>query len=124
MSSGLYQIDKLDDSNYDSWKVHMKSVLIHSELWGHVSQTIEKPEATAADQLAAWKLKDDKALATIVLFLKSPQLHHVKNCKVSHEAWARLEEVHFPSSPARKVTIFKQLLGLKMVQCRSISTNF
>lgn len=32
----FFQNEKLDESNYASWSVQMKSVLIHSDLWGVV----------------------------------------------------------------------------------------
>lgn len=121
MSSGLYQIEKLDDDNYDGWKVHMKSVLIHSELWTYVSGTTAMPEAVANQ--APWKAKDEKALATILLSVKTSQLLHVKNCKSSSEAWKKLEEVHSPRGPARKVTLFKNLLNLKMSENTTMASH-
>lgn len=121
MSSALYQIEKLDDTNYDGWKVLMKSVLVHCDLWEYVSGDKEVPKEAAA--LAAWKLKDEKALATLILSVKSTQLLHVKNAKTSADAWIRLKEVHSPSGPARKVTIFKSLLNLKMCEGASMSEH-
>uniref|UniRef100_W8AUM1 Retrovirus-related Pol polyprotein from transposon TNT 1-94 n=1 Tax=Ceratitis capitata TaxID=7213 RepID=W8AUM1_CERCA len=42
------------------------------------------------------------------------QLSHVRNCKSANEAWKTLREVHRPKGPVRKVTLFKQLLGIRM----------
>ena len=42
----LYQIDKLDEENYDAWCVLMKSVLIHSGLWSVVNESEVKESAT------------------------------------------------------------------------------
>lgn len=76
MSSGLYNIEKLDDDNFDGWSVQMKSVLVHSELWPYVSGATPKP--SAANELAEWVKKDEKALATIMLSIKTTQLLHTK----------------------------------------------
>lgn len=124
-SGGLYSIDKLDDDNYDGWKVQMRSVLVHCDLWSYVSGAIVKPEAGATTGLAVadWNSKDGKALATVLLSVKSSQLLHVKNCTSSASAWCKLEEVHSPRGPARKVTLFKQLLNLKMVENSSMSQH-
>lgn len=111
MASSLYQIERLDEKNYDSWKLQIKSVLIHSELWSYVSGAEVKPDNGSA---ATWSNKDEKALATILLCVKPSQLNYIKNCKTSNEAWIILQNTHQPQGPARKVTLFKQLLQLKM----------
>lgn len=121
MSSGLYQIDKLDSENYDGWKIQMRSVLIHCDLWGYVSGTHVVP--TDGNALTTYTSKDQKALATIVLSVKASQLLHVSKCKTSEEAWKALEEVHCPRGPARKVTIFKQLLALKMIEGKTMEKH-
>lgn len=122
MSSGLYQIEKLDDENYDGWAVQMRSVLVHCELWQYVSGAIVKPTGNA-DATAAWSAKDEKALATILLSVKSSQILHIKKCQTSSDAWKKLKEVHRPSGPAIKVTLFKQLLNLKMAESMSMSNH-
>ena len=68
MSSSLFNIEKVDESNYDSWNIQVKSVLVHQELWSLVSDGV-KPEENAANMVAhaAWKAKDEKAMATIIL---------------------------------------------------------
>lgn len=119
MSSGLYSIEKLDDGNYDAWKVQMRSVLVHCELWTYVS-TPTRPDGISED---IWNAKDEKALATITLSVKTPQIIHIKRCKTSSEAWKKLEAVHQPTGPARKVTVFKQLLNLKMAEGSLIVTH-
>lgn len=124
MSSGLYHIDKLDDSNYEGWRIQMKSVLIHSELWSYVSGAKPRPDdGAAADVLDAWIVKDEKALATIVLSVRTSQLLHVKNCTTSLSAWQKIEEVHRPKGPARKVTIFKSMINLKMSEGSAMNAH-
>jgi len=59
--SGLYQIDKLEDNNYDSWSTQMLSVLVHFGLW---SLTSGEFTATNAPEGSIGVLKT-KALATI-----------------------------------------------------------
>lgn len=114
MSNSIYQIDKLNENNYDSWKVLVKSVLIHSDLWSYVAGVSIKPGPEKREELASWSAKDEKALATILLCVKPSQINYIKNCTTSAEAWKNLEKIHQPKGPARKVTLFKQLLQLKM----------
>lgn len=122
MISSLYSIEKLDESNYDAWRIQMQSVLVHCDLWPYVSGGKAKPAAGDAE-LPAWETKDQKALATIMLSVKTSQLLHTKHCKESAEAWKKLEEVHRPTGPSRKVTVFRQLINLKMVEGASITSH-
>ena len=110
MASGLYAIEKLDEQNYASWCVQMRSVLIHTDLWKVVSGKLERTTANATE----WESIDEKALATMVLSVKPTQLNHIKNCKNSAEAWNKLESIYKPKGPARKVTLYKSLLNLRL----------
>ncbi|XP_075157807.1 uncharacterized protein LOC142231072 [Haematobia irritans] len=69
--SSLYQIDKLDGDNYDTWVIQMRSVLIHNGQWKIVSGAVK--EGDAADK-PAFLTEDEKALATICLCVKPSQL--------------------------------------------------
>ena len=106
----MYAIEKLDEKNYDSWAIQMKSVLIHMDLWDLVSGVSAKPDDVA--EQGAWAIKDGKALATITLGVKPSQVLLIKHCNTSLEAWKVLSETHQPRDPARKVTLFKRLLTL------------
>lgn len=75
-----------------------------------------KPAATEAAALATWISKDEKALATLLFSVKTSQLLHIKHCTTSAAAWTKLEEVYRPTSPARKVTLFKHLINLNMAE--------
>ncbi|XP_049318346.1 uncharacterized protein LOC105224069 isoform X1 [Bactrocera dorsalis] len=115
MSSSLFNIEKLDESNYDSWSIQLKSVLVHQELWSVASGETPCPEADAdGKNVLMWKAKDEKATATIILSITTMQIAHVKNSKTSNEAWNTLREIHRPKGPVRKVTLFKRLLAMRM----------
>ncbi|UYV81650.1 hypothetical protein LAZ67_20001813 [Cordylochernes scorpioides] len=95
-----------------TWKMQMKMILIHSELWDYANSIRIKPETEV--ESAEWEKNDQKALATIVLSLSPSEIIHVKRCKTSAEAWKLLNEVHQPKGPATKVFLTKQLILLKM----------
>jgi hypothetical protein len=40
-SSALLQIEKLDDSNYETWKVQMEAVLVYNDFWGYIDGSIK-----------------------------------------------------------------------------------
>lgn len=115
MCSSLFNIEKLDESNYDSWNLQLQSVLVHQELWPVTCGELPAPKEGADEKaVLLWKAKDDKAKATIILSITPMQISHIKNCKSANEAWKCLQEVHRPKGPVRKVTLFKQLLGIRM----------
>src|SRR5450432_104885 len=91
-SSSLYAIEKLNSTNFSSWKFRMQMILIDRDLWEIVDGKSAIPIVVATDpatekKLADWKKKDNTALAQIGLTVGSNELVHIKNAKSSREAW-------------------------------------
>lgn len=114
MASSIYQIEKLDGNNFDSWSIQMRSVLVHSGYWKLVSGELKEENGRNEAEKEQIKSDDEKALATICLSVKPSQLNYVINCKLSREAWQKLQEVYRPQGPIQKVTLYKKLLNLSM----------
>jgi hypothetical protein len=108
-ASGLSNIEKLTENNYELWKVHMKSVLVYNDLWQYVDGTEVKPRENAHD----WIKKDSKALALINLSISHSQLNYVKKAETSKGAWDCLKGIFESKGPVRKATLYKQLLRMK-----------
>lgn len=117
MSTKLsFQIDKLDKENYDTWKLQMRAVLTKNELWGYVDGSITRPELNDSSdfiEINEWIKNDAKAMADIILSINTSELHHIKRCETSKDAWDKLSEVYESSEPDRKVTLLKQLILAK-----------
>lgn len=113
-TSSLYQIEKLDEKNYETWSVQMRSVLIHSGFWKYVSGDEPILPVWSPEKIIEWENNDEKALASIMLSVKSTQLNYIKNIKRSKDAWNKLKEVYKPTGPMQKVSLFKKLLSLNM----------
>ena len=58
-----FQIEKLDGSNYESWAVQMRSLLIHSGYWNAVSGKVKKESLAGEAEKIKWDIEDEKALA-------------------------------------------------------------
>lgn len=108
MSGTAMQIDKLDGENFTSWSVQMKSLLITLDYW-HVIENVKAENLSAAEKVA-WDRTDAKALATITLCVKPPELIHLKGCNTAKAAWEKLNLTYNGKGPARKVNLFKQLV--------------
>ena len=105
--ASTFNIPKLDDANYDSWSLQVKSV-IHQVLWSVVSRSLMNTELTATNvaAVAEWIGKDEKATPM--------QIAHIKNCETFSDTLRALKEVHRPKGPVPKVTLFRQLLLIRM----------
>lgn len=108
-ATGFANIEKLTESNYELWKVQMKSVLVFNELWSYVDGTLVKPEENAQE----WINKDSKALALINLSITHSQLNHTKRAMTSKDAWNMLKTTYESRGPMRKAALYKQLLRME-----------
>ena len=117
------KIDKFDGNNYESWKIHMRAVLINTDLWDYTSGRKKDTSTEKAEDLE-WIRMDEKALSHILLHIESNQLLHVKNCKTSKDAWDVLEKIFEETRPAQKVSLFTQLIKKKTTDDSNIRGKF
>ncbi|XP_067215707.1 uncharacterized protein [Linepithema humile] len=113
---GTQNIEKLNDTNYESWKIQIKSVLVCNELWKYTSGT----EIRTPENSDVWTSKDEKALALILLSISKNQLNHVKKATTSHEAWEKLTNIYESRGPVRKSVLYKHLYRMKKGQGQSM----
>lgn len=109
--AGSHNVEKLIEGNYESWRMQMKSILVFNDLWGYVDGTIARP--TSGNEEAAWKTKDEKALALITLSISTNELGHIRRTTTSKSAWDELERVHSSQGPVRKAFLYRQLYNTK-----------
>ena len=76
-------IDKLDGSNWTTWKFQMKHLLLAKGLWGVVDGTEEPADDAAAEIHAEFRKKLQKAFSTILLAISASQLYPVTSCEHS-----------------------------------------
>ncbi|KAL0276778.1 UNVERIFIED_CONTAM: hypothetical protein PYX00_004278 [Menopon gallinae] len=110
-------IERLNESNYEIWKLQMKSVLVINDLWSCVDGTDPKPEK----ECDKWSRKDGKALAMINLSVSPSQLNLIAKAETSKEAWDLLKKTYASTGPVRKFIIYRQLLRMQKEPHVSIS---
>ena len=113
-------IEKLNSENYGSWSVQMKSLLVTLDYWAPCETPVLSAGSTAEEK-ANFKIKDSKALATIILSVKPSELIHIKNCSTALLAWNKLRDIYVAKTPARKVNLFKKLVRYKIKDGSSFS---
>lgn len=106
---------RLNNLNYLTWKTRMEMLLKREELWSIVSNDPPAAGATTA-QIDAWKRADEKALATIVLFVEDGQLNLVKNAATSRDAWNQLKNYHEKKTMTSRVSLLRRICSLNMAE--------
>ena len=87
-------IDKLDSSNWTTWKFQMKHFLLARGLWGVVEETEVLQDEATAQQIADFNKRSQKAFSMMVMAISSTQLYLVTSCDGPIAAWRALRN-HF-----------------------------
>lgn len=66
------RFEVLNKDIYETWKIHIRAVLIKNDMWGYVSGTIVKPEVVA---------------------MNPSEVKQIKGCETSREIWTKLEGI-------------------------------
>ena len=117
MSVPNFKVEKLNNSNYESWRFEMRSILRVNKLWGYVNGTIVK----TAENEAEWLESDESALDYIILSVQANQHSHIRNAKTSQEAWEILKNVHESKGAMRQSMLIKQLTRMEMKSDRDMA---
>ena len=87
------KIEKLDGTNYLTWKNNMKLVLMERGLWGYVDGHELKPKETdKADKKEKYLLNRDKAYSIMALAVEDALQIHIVNTTDPKEAWEILHD--------------------------------
>jgi len=90
MATRSRRIKRLNEEIYETWKIHMRSVLLLDDLWQYVNGTAIKPTTNAE----AWMKNKSKALTVMNLSITPEQLHHIKRTTTSKQAWDILKDIY------------------------------
>ena len=114
-----WSIDKLDGSNWMTWKFQVRHLLLAKGLWGVVDGSETLPEDSSAQVRAEFEKKEQKSLSTIALAVSTPQLYLIASCEKPKDAWDALRN-HFE----RKTLANKLYLKKTVFSKRDERRNF
>lgn len=104
-------IEKLNNTNYFTWKYQIELVLIKEDLWDVVVE--EQPESS--ERVAArWNKRDARARATIGLSVEKGQLVHIRDKRTAMETWNALKNVHEKDTLTNRVSLYKKIASHRM----------
>ena len=89
-SEDSWKIDRLDGSNWITWKFQMKHLLLAKGLWGFVDGSEILEDSASAQQKAEFNRKSQKAFSMIVMSISTNQLYLITSCEVPLDAWNAL----------------------------------
>ena len=87
-----WSIDKLDDSNWSTWKFQMRHLLLAKELWKYVDGSEVLAEDASAEARTTFRQKSQKALSTIIMAISTPKLYLVTSCEQPKDVWETLRK--------------------------------
>ena len=115
--------EKLNGSNWNTWKSQMKHLLMAKELWSLVDGSeILASEATAA-AAALFQSWLHKAFSTIVLAIDSAQLYLVTSCEQPKQAWDALKNHFERETLVNKLLLKKQYFRSEMKEGTSVDQH-
>ena len=118
-----WSIDKLDSSNWMTWKFQMKHLLLAKGLWGIVKGTEVLRENPTAQQEAEFMKKSQKAFSTIVMSISSSQLYLITSCEEPAAAWTTLRDHFERNTLVNKLMLKKQYFRMEMKEDTSVEEH-
>jgi hypothetical protein len=111
---GISHVVKLDDENYEQWRLQITLILKAGKFWDVVSAT----------DTAVWDQTDIEAQALIVPTLTAAQTNHIYACKTSHEIFEKLKSIHSDASSLNKQHTLTSFFNFKVKPDQSLTAAF
>ena len=118
-----WTIDKLDSSNWCTWKFQMKHMLLAKGLWGHVTGTERLADEATPAQRTEFEKKGQRAFSTIVMAVSTPQLYLITSCEQAKEAWDALRDHFEKDTLANKLMLKKRYFRMEMAAGTSVESH-
>ncbi|CAB3979998.1 Hypothetical predicted protein [Paramuricea clavata] len=118
-----WSIDKLDGSNWSTWKFQMKHLLLAKGLWGFVDGSEEVAGSASGETAAQFCSKAQRAFSTIVLAIKSAPLYLVSSCENPKQAWDALKNNFERDTLANKLFLKKRYFRTEMIEGTSMEKH-
>ncbi|MCO5592845.1 hypothetical protein L7F22_046849 [Adiantum nelumboides] len=118
--SSLYNIKKLDGTNFPLWKNQIWHVLVQKKQLKPIKLKGIKPKDMNEEK---WNKMDELALSTIMLTLVESVYFNVADELSAYDAWTKLNGLYEKQSVASQVYWLKKLVDLKMKKGTPMSNH-
>ena len=118
-----WSIDKLDSSNWMTWKFQIKHLLLAKDLWGLVDGTEVLQDDASAQQRADFNKRSQKAFSTMVMSVSSSQLYLITSYEEPRRAWTALRNHFERDTLVNKLILKKQYFRMEMTEGTSMEAH-
>jgi len=118
-----WSIDKLDSSNWMTWKFQIKHLLLVRGLWGLVEGTEVLQDEATAQQIADFTKRSQKAFSMMVMVISSSQLYLVTSCDGPIAAWRALRNHFERDTLVNRLLLKKQYFRTEMKEGSSVEQH-
>ena len=122
-SSKSVSIVPLKGSNYPTWKLQCRMVLMKEGLWSIVNDTEQAPGGEDQEKLAKFAARKDRALALIVLSVEPTLLYLLGDPDDPVAVWKKLSDQFQKKTWANKLQLRKRLYSLKLREGDSVQEH-
>ena len=123
MAEEKWSIDKLDDSNWSTWKFQMRHLLLAKELWKYVDGTEVLAEDAAENVREDFNKKSQKTLSMIVMAISTPKLYLVTSCERPKDVWHTLRKHYECETLANKLFLKKKYFRMEMKESMAVEAH-
>lgn len=109
-----WSIDKLDNSNWITWKFQMRHLLLAKGLWKYVDGSAVLADDADDRMRTDFSEKSQKALSTLVMAISTSQLYLVTSCEKPQEVWDALRGQFERDTLANKLFLKKRYFRKEM----------
>ena len=113
----------LKGSNYPTWKLQCRMVLMKEGLWSIVNGTELAPGGEDAEKLAKFSARKDRAVAHIVLSVEPSLLYLVGDPDDPVAVWKKLADQFQKKTWANKLQLRKRLYSLRLREGESVQEH-
>lgn len=110
MDGNKFAVEKLSNSNFESWKFNVQMLLIREELWKYVEEDAPIPLTDA------WKKGDQKTRATIALLVGTTQRRLIQKCTTAKQTWEALVNHHKKSSITSVLAMLRRVINMQYTE--------
>ena len=109
-----WAIDKLDGTNWSTWKFQVRHLLLAKGLWKYVDGSTELAQDADANARQEFNKNSQIALSNLVLGMKTSQLYLVTSCTTPKDAWDALRNHFERDTLANKILLKKRYFRAEM----------
>ena len=118
-----WSVEKLDGSNWITWKFQVRHLLMAKRLWKFVDGSAVLAGDATAEATEKFHAEQQKAFSTIVMSVVSSLLYLITSCELPKDAWDTLKKHFERDTLANKFFFKKQYFRKEMSEGTPINAH-